>query len=241
LLLFSEVEDVTIAHHHFSQVHLNRNTERYRPLLEFCKIVLKDRSTTPSVGSSSSFVLLFPMEEVFEKFIANFIRRNHRRFNLPAAAIHVQARGHTKWLVNKENGGGKFQLKPDILIKKPGESTVVIDTKWKVLKTNSENYRNNISQADLYQLFAYAHRYGSEDNVLLYPKIVNLEGRRFWVPDTEPEKRLRIEFVDVSQDMLKNQEQLFIDLFNVLQGESQSNANFPRHKQACGWVDGLKS
>jgi 5-methylcytosine-specific restriction endonuclease McrBC regulatory subunit McrC len=137
---------------------------------------------------------------------------------LAATAIHVQARGHTKWLVNKENGGGKFQLKPDILIKKPGERTVVIDTKWKVLKTNSENYRNNISQADLYQLFAYAHRYDSEDNVLLYPKIGNLEGKHFWVPDTEPEKRLRIEFVDVSQDMLKNQEQLIVDLANVLYG-----------------------
>lgn len=61
-----------------------------------------------------------------------------------------------------------FELRPDIVITRPDGSRIIMDTKWKRLNTNREaNY--GISQADMYQMFAYAKRYETPDIWLLYP------------------------------------------------------------------------
>ena len=43
-----------------------------------------------------------------------------------------------------------------------------MDTKWKILSDSKANY--GISQADMYQMYAYQKKYGSEYITLLYPK-----------------------------------------------------------------------
>ncbi len=51
----------------------------------------------------------------------------------------------------------KFQIKPDILIgPRKAPSLNVIDTKWKRLKSSDEDDKNGVSQADMYQMYAYA-------------------------------------------------------------------------------------
>ena len=44
-----------------------------------------------------------------------------------------------------------------------------MDTKWKRLVNNS-NKNYGISQADMYQMYAYAKKYGTSDIWLLYPR-----------------------------------------------------------------------
>lgn len=47
---------------------------------------------------------------------------------------------------------------------------IVLDTKSKVLINNQgKNY--GISQADMYQMYAYAKKYGTDEIVVIYPKV----------------------------------------------------------------------
>ena len=48
--------------------------------------------------------------------------------------------------------------------------TIVMDTKWKVL-SGSAKQNFGISQADMYQMYAYGKKYGAEKVVLLYPRV----------------------------------------------------------------------
>jgi 5-methylcytosine-specific restriction enzyme subunit McrC len=51
-----------------------------------------------------------------------------------------------------------------------GEEKIILDTKWKVIESISESGRNNISQSDLYQMFAYGKKYGAKTLFLIYPE-----------------------------------------------------------------------
>lgn len=45
-----------------------------------------------------------------------------------------------------------------------------MDTKWKILNENDGKNNYGISQADMYQLYAYAKKYNSKELYLIYPK-----------------------------------------------------------------------
>ena len=79
--------------------------------------------------------------------------------------------------------------------------------RWKCLRGSVEDYSGGVSQSDLYQLYAYAHRYDSTNNVLLFPKVPGLESRSYSLAGDES-KWLRVEFIDVSQDLWKGRSRL---------------------------------
>ena len=88
------------------------------------------------------------------------------------------------------------ELKPDIVIKNKMLGQVfVMDTKWKVLSDAKANY--GISQADMYQMYAYQKKYTSENVTLLYPlteKVEQGKDIRFLSHDgTE----IKIRFIDL--------------------------------------------
>ena len=60
---------------------------------------------------------------------------------------------------------GAFQTKPDILIRSQGQVVAIIDTKWKLYEPGEKE----ASQADVYQMMAYAQVYQCPNVVLLYP------------------------------------------------------------------------
>ncbi|WP_274058809.1 5-methylcytosine restriction system specificity protein McrC [Vibrio parahaemolyticus] len=73
----------------------------------------------------------------------------------------------TRWL---------FSLRPDLLITEGKQNRMVLDTKWKLLDVSLTNA--NVSQSDVYQLFAYAKKYlpGERgDVVLVYPSQDNFD------------------------------------------------------------------
>jgi len=221
LLHFADVSDHPIREHHFAKVHLNRNTERFADLLGFARIVLTRSTPTLSQGESKTFSLLFPMEQLFESFVAEFIRRYRNRLGLEDHSVHAQAVGRRLWLLETPEDRGKFCLKPDIMIDDPAKKPIqIVDTKWKRLKSDQEDTKNGVSQADIYQLYAYAHRYGCPDNVLLFPKVDGVTPKTYRIPDTSPEKQLRIAFVDMNRDLRKNKDRLIDDLRTILQPSS---------------------
>ncbi len=223
LLMLSDVADVTITSDDFDALHLDRQTERFDTVLFFAQLVLTGWSPAPQSGSTRSFSLLFPMEQLYEEFIGAFIQRHARALGLSRTDVHVQARGRRKWLLRTAEGGQRFQLIPYIVI--DGHSSVpqtIIDTKWKRLSADVENTRNGVSQSDIYQLYAYANRYESRNNVLLYPRVSGVTAKRYRLDGGEPNRELRIEFVDLGVDLRKTPELLIEELRRVIAPRSNA-------------------
>lgn len=147
-------------------IHIDRTTEDYRILIEWSRIFLFNKSFTSFAGETISRALLFPMEKVYESYVAKHMKRI---FGAEGWNVSTQDRGF--YLFDSPR---KFALRPDIVIVKD-DRIVVLDTKWKRLNPDSHvNY--GINQADMYQMYAYVKKYNEKANyntrevVLLYPQ-----------------------------------------------------------------------
>jgi 5-methylcytosine-specific restriction enzyme subunit McrC len=215
LLYFDDVSHEAIGAHDFDVLHLDRQSERFAPLIEFCRIVLTQRSPAPQTGKSDTFSLLFPMEQLFEQFIGYFIQRHASAFGLTRDQVRLQARGRIQHLLRRENRP-IIRMKPDIHI---GDSKTpalrIVDTKWKRLKSDAEDRRNGVAQADLYQLYAYATRYKCPRSVLLYPKISGATGGTFTLEEDEATE-ISVAQIDLNRDLRREKAAVVADLKTVL-------------------------
>ena len=139
----------------------SRSMADYQRLLELCRVFLQGKSFTAFSGGQATLALLFPMERVFESYVAAVLRQN---LDSSQYRVHAQANGKYLFDLPKE----RFALRPDLVIEdlNSGEKTV-LDTKWKLLSPQWHNY--GISQADMYQMYAYQKEYAAKQTVLLYP------------------------------------------------------------------------
>lgn len=144
----------------------------YERALEWARIFLLDQSFTTFSGKRINQAMLFPMEILFESYITHLFRKH-----TATHTIHSQRRKF--FLVDRHKGRGKFSLKPDMVAEPlEGESkSYVLDTKWKIIDENLENRNYLISQADMYQLYAYGRKYTKADIdpklILIYPGNAN--------------------------------------------------------------------
>lgn len=122
-------------------------------------------------GEHRGIALLFPMERLFEEYVASYLRRDIQ------APWQLKTQASSKYMVNnkiddQEGLKSCFQLKPDLLISKDNNSHHIMDTKWKLISFGDSDNNFNISQSDIYQLFAYGHKYlnGCGDMMLIYPR-----------------------------------------------------------------------
>ena len=220
LLDLADVEECNIEEHDFSQVHLDRGNERFRPLLDFCHIVFSNCTSTTRFGQAKSFSLVFPMEQLFEEFIGRFIKKYADDLGLTSHSIHLQAIRRRRWLMKTPSGNGHFRLKPDVVIDgADGAPAIILDTKWKRLLRDTEDVRNGVSQADIYQLYAYANRYQCRDNVLLYPRVNGVTAKSYLVDGDPSQRQIRVELVDVGRDLLRDKELLKAELRLVIHGQ----------------------
>ena len=167
LLTYFELVDPSANYEKdFSLVKKDRSVKDYEMILKWSKVFLLNQSFSTFTGKSQSWALLFPMETVFESYVAQELRKACADTSW---SISVQDSG--KWLFDYPNH--KFRLKPDIVITKEDGSQIILDTKWKSLSDN-ERLNYGISQSDMYQMYAYSKKYTkpggkSPDVWLLYP------------------------------------------------------------------------
>ena len=146
----------------------SRLFRRYEPALRWAEALLGGRAygVAPAPSGPRQWVspsLLFPMQRVFEDYVAHGVRL----YWPEAGTVTVQE--SSAHLVDEHAGRPKFKLRPDILIRHGGR-TLVLDTKWKVVTGDEPGGGNyGIEQADLYQLYAYGKKYAANDLFLIYP------------------------------------------------------------------------
>lgn len=163
--LLSDFDDVSFSKNYFfdfSQVKLDRNMNGYRELLEWSKIFLNDKGVSTFSGNSKVTSLLFPMEKLFESYVAQQMAKLYK----DKRVISQVGKGYLFDVPRL------YQLRPDIYIKNRDfnskDKEIILDTKWKLLKKlRSNNY--GISQADMYQMYVYSQKYDVDDIYLLFP------------------------------------------------------------------------
>ena len=144
----------------------NRLFNYYETALKWAKIFLQNESFTSYKGKNLNTAILFPMEILFESYVASKLKQFQ-----PQWEISLQDKKH--YLLTDENlSKKKFRLRPDLVIHTEG-NTIVADTKWKKINQHLSTKNYNISQADMYQLYAYGKKYqaknGSIRLALIYP------------------------------------------------------------------------
>lgn len=112
---------------------------------------------------------------------------------LKKKGLYVSLEDREKHLMEEPK---KFAFKPDIVITEE-DRIIIADTKWKIIKEEQD-----ISQSDMYQLFAYGKKYSNQELYLIYPK----DGENQPILSYEYEKMLNLKvlFFDVAQKFDEN-------------------------------------
>lgn len=161
---FEEISDEFIHKHAFNRYKLNRRNERFKKSFEIAKMILNGSIVDNSMGKKFGFTILFEMNYLYEEYIGVVLKEVISEEN-----IFVNTQEKSKYLLyNEKRKREEIALKPDIVIYKDETPKIIIDTKWKKgIKNGKENY----SQGDVYQMYAYITSYKEcEKCVLLYPK-----------------------------------------------------------------------
>ncbi len=190
LTAFEMVNPSTNYMKDFSQVKIDRNTKDYEMLMQWSKVFLLNKSFTTFTGENTSRALLFPMESVYESYVAQQMKKV-----LGAARWEVssQDKGHYLFMEPRQ----QFALRPDIVCKRDGR-TVIMDTKWKSL-INSERANYGISQSDMYQMYAYSKKYETPEIWLLYPLNDEMRGHADIKFESGDGTIVRLHFVDLTR------------------------------------------
>lgn len=163
---FSEVPSSHSLERDFESIDIsNRFSKRYKSIVDWSRLFLKEKSFTNFAGTDSNLAILFPMERIFEDYIAYLFKKYSIGFK-------IKTQDKSYFLVSHKTEM-RFGLKPDIVANDDINNQKIIDTKWKVLDGGASRRNYNISQADMYQLYAYGKKYSSPDSepdlILIYP------------------------------------------------------------------------
>ena len=161
-ICFADIPVSTRPESDWERHRVDRSMPHYEAVMQWVGLFLFNHGLTTFAGKHVNQALLFPMEEVFEDFVASSFQRYQRRF-------FVRKQEPQKPLASI--GGKKvFYMEPDISLMANNKVKVILDAKWKRINDDDSDLKHGISQADMYQLFAYGKKYGCKLVALVYPK-----------------------------------------------------------------------
>ena len=179
LFIFDEVSECEDYKNFFAKLAINRQVKHYEQTLLWCKIFLLGNSFTPHKGDDLAFALLFDMNALFESYVGNFIKKKFSGTILQHSERHL--------VENPKS----FKLRPDIFLK----DKFIADSKWKIISS-----KDDISQADLYQLYAYGKKHECDGKLyLIYPKIEGIK-QEFMKFGYDNKMLLEILYFDLEKD-----------------------------------------
>jgi len=134
---------------------LDRRHARLAPLLKVLGLLAHGLGAAPEAGvEAPGPTLMFDMSRVFEALLAARLRRV-----LPDCSVDEQAS-------HRFDLDSRFMLRPDLVVRRRGQPTLVLDAKWKWIGSSAD-----VADADLRQAFAYARILGLKDAALVFPRL----------------------------------------------------------------------
>ena len=152
--ILSHLEDVDSSNDILNDLTKLNSTNRlllgYTTIIEWSRIFLMNKSFTNFRGDNLNMAILFPMERIFEDYLAYLFKKYSEGYK-----IKIQDKSY--FLV-EHKGEKRFGLIPDIVLERQATRLKLVDTKWKLLDESAEGRNYDISQADMYQLYAYGKK-----------------------------------------------------------------------------------
>ncbi|WP_427169618.1 McrC family protein [Fusobacterium nucleatum] len=161
-------------------ITFDRTNDYYKSSIQWSKIFLNNQSSsifsTNNVGVTT---MLFPMETIFENYIANKLINIVKEKFYNELIVKVQddsCSAFSTVTLNDTEINNMFKIKPDIVIKnKVSKEIFILDTKWKILDKLDNKFK--ISMDDIYQILSYVKIYNDrykntftcEKAYLIYP------------------------------------------------------------------------
>ena len=189
LSIFGDVEASVDYKSDFAKYVPDRNMKDYETALRWSCVFLEGKSFTSFSGSEVALALLYPMEMLFESYIATLLRK---KLNTSQYSISTQDRHYHLF----DEPRKEFLIKPDIVVTRNSDNHLfIMDTKWKILSDTKPNY--GISQADMYQMYAYQKKYQAQHVTLIYPKTDKVSGNKDIFFQSEDGVRVHLRFIDL--------------------------------------------
>lgn len=146
----------------FKQWQSGRLLALYTDIKPWTELILSEYMPVSAQGNWRGMSLLFPMEKLFEHYVAYHLCRSLKDWK-------VKTQVSSQHMCTHENRQ-IFKLKPDIYIEKQNKK-IVLDTKWKLINQSDQSGRYGLKDSDIQQMFAYSHHYlqHSSEVILIYP------------------------------------------------------------------------
>lgn len=163
--VYADITEVPARALSWEDVVIDRTNRAWQELFSMARLFLRNRYQTTSSGSGQGTSLLFEMNTLFEEYVGRLVAQA-----LAGTAWRVTLQGGRLFCLNSlHDERAVFQTRPDILIWRADRVVHVIDTKWKRISARIDDPKQGVSQADIYQMMAYAHLYRVPRLTLLYP------------------------------------------------------------------------
>ena len=207
----------------------------YRNAIQWAKIFLNNQSSSIfSTNNGEMSSILFPMETIFENYIANKLVNIIQEKSYNQLTIKVQDNSCSIFssisLNNIKVDNNILRIRPDIVIKnKDAKEIFILDTKWKILNKLDDKFK--ISTEDVYQMLAYVKTYSDRNKnkyickkaYLIYPA-TNMNQSTFFTKDDKlifntDDFELNIQFVDLSSE--EGTEKSLINILNNFMKEGK--------------------
>ena len=163
VFILDEVEDVYCTIHDLESITLNSFFSEYSILLDSCRLILSQQLYANNSYDLTQWCLLFPMEYIFEDFVAGFLESKFSK------DWRVEYQKSDMYLSEDPKA---FNMQHDIFLTSRQDSSkkIIIDTKYKLRPEGFNNdIKKGIAQSDLYQMVSYAFKRGCTDVLLIYP------------------------------------------------------------------------
>ncbi|MCX6159247.1 MAG: hypothetical protein NTY74_14800 [Ignavibacteriae bacterium] len=161
--ILDEVTDEPCSANELEQMTINPLFTDYIWVKDFCVRFLRQQMYSPLNYENKQWVLLFPMEYIFEDYVAGIIKKHF--------SDKYEVSTH-KPIIHLSHKPDAFRMINDIYLKsKITNEVIIIDTKYKLRNLDLEDKKEGVSQSDMYQMLSYAYRHGCKKIILMYPNV----------------------------------------------------------------------
>ncbi len=192
IFMLEDVDDQVCFTQQLQTLRIPSIYSDYEEVIQICRMILENQVYSHAEYEMKNWSLLFPMEYIFEDFIAGYIQKHF------SDIFKVETQKSDLYLHTNPN---TFNLQHDILLtnKKTGEQ-IIVDTKykprWNLEKSDS---KKGIAQSDMYQMISYAYRRRTDKVLLIYPNTSDklADDSMFLINKGTKDETIKIKAIDV--------------------------------------------
>ncbi len=172
----------------FEQLLQNPRYQSYNRMIELARLILMNFSSDIRYGQHQLLAILFDMNVLFEEYIFQQLKKTS------GVPIKISRQRSIPFWQRRS-------IRPDIIIERDGEK-IVLDTKWKILKSATP------SMEDLKQMYIYCQYFKASKGVLLFPSTRSEFHQAIATPFLDETSRIycQVQFINVinSEGQLKS-------------------------------------